>query len=402
MKAKITKRTVDNLVAGEKDAILWDAGLTGFGLRARPGGGRAYFVKYAIQRRHRWVTIGKHGAPWTPETARREAKRILGEVAAGRDPAAEKAAARAVATLDHVAEQFIAKHASTKRTGGEMARTLRVYVLPTLGRRLITEIKRRDIIELLDQVVTERGPSMANGVLSVTRSLFGWALARDIVPASPVAGVKKPGAVNRGSRILDDDEIRAVWCAAEALGYPFGPLVQLLMVTGQRRGEVAGMRRSEISADGTLWTLPAARAKNGVAHEVPLSGLAQAIIASCPLLGDCVFSSGRIGDHPFYSHARGKSAIDARTGAFVETWTLHDLRRTLRTRLSGLGVAVDVAEKTIGHIPQDVRHVYDLHRYRDEKREALELWAGLLRDILDPSRKVVPLRQRGRSQAPEA
>ncbi len=405
MQAKITKRVVDGLDAVGRDEIVWDAELPGFGVRARQGGGKYYLLKYRSGGRQRWYTIGRHGAPWTPEQARKAALRILGEVANGKDPAAVKAATRAAAkvepdTIETTAALFVEKYAKAKglRSTPETERIFRVYVNPVIGKRPIAEIRRREIIDLLDRIAAEHGPTMANRVLAAVRKMINWAVARDIIPASPMVGVQRPGVERRGTRILNDDEIRAVWRAAGGLGFPFGPLVQLLLVTGQRRNEVAGMRRAEIDETNAVWTIPAARTKNGLAHEVPLSTMAQEIIGAVPQLGDCVFSSGRSGDRPVSGFSKSKVALGARGCAFPEPWTLHDLRRTFRTRLSALAVSLDIAEKVVNHVPKDVRHVYDLHRYREEKRAALEAWAARLRMIIaepvDPSGRVVPLTRR--------
>lgn len=401
MQLKITKRAVDVVAPKDRDEILWDSEVPGFGLRARAKGGKFYVVKYRAGNRQRWMTIGRHGSPWTPEQARREAKRILGEVAGGKDPAASRAEARTVAkaepdTFEKTAWHFIERYAKKngRRSAPETERIFRVYVNPVIGKRPIADVRRREIIELLDKIADERGPIMANRTLAVVRKMFNWAAARDIVQASPVVGVQRPGAERRGTRILSDHEMRKIWEAAATLGFPFGPLIQLLLVTGQRRNEVAGMRRSEIDEPNAVWTIPAVRTKNGLAHEVPLSGLAGEILAALPVLGDCVFASGRAGDRPVSGFSKCKRALDASSGTFSEPWTLHDLRRTFRTRLSGLSVSSDVAEKVVNHVPKDVRHVYDLHRYREEKRAALEAWVVRLRGILEgPIPTVVELRR---------
>jgi integrase len=187
--------------------------------------------------------------------------------------------------------------------------------------------------------------------------------------------------------VLTDDELRAVWRAAGE--YPFGAFVKMLILTGQRRGEVAGMRWSEVNGD--LWTLPPERMKGDAAHEVPLSGMAVELLESLPHVGggDYVFST-TAGQRPISGFSKNKRRLRAGNG-----WTLHDLRRTVRTRLSGLGVPDLISELIIAHRRPELHAIYDLHTYREEKREALEKWAARLLSIVEPPPdNVVPLKER--------
>ena len=204
--------------------------------------------------------------------------------------------------------------------------------------------------------------------------MFNWALECDIVETSPCAGVRRPSAERARERVLDDDELRRVWHGAVALGFPWGSITQLLILTGQRRDEVAMMRWSEVDLGKRLWTLPSERVKNGKVHTVPLSDAAKAMLASIPRAGDYVFASPS-GGHP--SHSHGKILLDKAVGD-VAPWRFHDLRRTVASGLARLGVNLPVIEKILNHTSGSfagVVGVYQRHDFAAEKRAALELWA---------------------------
>jgi integrase len=186
-------------------------------------------------------------------------------------------------------------------------------------------------------------------------------------------------------RVLTDTELKAFWHATEAMGYPFGLLFQLLLLTGCRKMEIGGARWSEVDEDKALLTVPPERFKSEAQHLVPLSGSALAILKTLPHFekGDFLFSS-TFGDRPVTGFAGAKERLDALMGSELKPWRIHDLRRTVRTRLAGLRIADVVAEMVIGHGKRGLGRVYDQHRYIDEMREALELWANKLRDITEP------------------
>jgi integrase len=344
------------------------------------------------------------------ETARKIAIDLYSQAKAGGDPAARRRRERAsqADTIEAVGELFIEKYAKAKGRRGwrETERIFKVYVAPALGKRPIRAVKRRDIIDLLDGVAENNGPIMANRVLAAVRKLFNWAIARDILEASPVVGIEKPGEETSRDRILSDPEIRMVWKAAEALGCPYGHFAKALLLTGQRRSEVAAMRWQEVNDSEQVWTIPPERTKNKLAQEVPLVRPFADLLASIPRSGDCVFKTGRTGDNALNSFTLAKQRLDevisnlgqeateGRRNASDEVpglphWTLHDLRRTVRTRLSKLGVQPEIAERVIGHVPTGVRAVHDLHQFREEKRVALAIWAQSLANIIDPSDRVV-------------
>jgi integrase len=187
-------------------------------------------------------------------------------------------------------------------------------------------------------------------------------------------------------RVLSDDELRRVWLAAEQDTTPFGAFVRFVLLTATRRSEAGGLRRSELSPDGTVWTIPGARYKSGLDTVIPLSKAAQAIVEAQPVLaGDFVFSA--TGRNPLGDFAKAKAVFDRACG--VTGWTIHDLRRTGRTLLSRAGISPDVAERCLGHALIGVRGVYDRFEYADEKRHAFEALAALVARIVHPPKAKV-------------
>jgi integrase len=415
--AGLTERAVSAARARASEVFLWDGQLPGFGVRIKPAslknpdGVKTFFLQYRVGPQTRRIKIGRHPA-LRVENARKIAVDLLGQVNAGGDPSGQRRNERAsqADTVEAIAGLFIEKYAKAKGRRGwrETERIFRVYVVPTLGKRPIRTVKRRDIIDLLDAVAENNGPIMANRVLAAVRKLFNWAIARDILDASPVVGIEKPGEETSRDRVLSDAEIRRVWNAAETLGYPYGHFAKALLLTGQRRSEVAAMRWQEVNDSEQVWTVPPERTKNKLAHEVPLARPLADLLVSIPRSGDYVFKTGRTGDKPLNSFTLAKQRFDAATSNLGQEatkgrrnasdevpslphWTLHDLRRTVRTRLSKLGVQPEIAERVIGHVPTGIRAVYDLHQFREEKRAALAIWAQSLANIIDPSDKVVAL-----------
>ena len=276
----------------------------------------------------------------------------------------------------------------TKRENGALwaaatERYLAREILPRLGAKRIGEIRRADVREMLNEI-TDRSPTTANRVLAVTRRLFNWAVEEEIIAASPIGKIKATKETSR-DRVLADDEIRLVWRAFDRIGAPFGVVGKLLLLTGARRTEVAEMRWSEVDMAARVWTVPAARSKNKVAHTIPLSDQAIEILKGLKRVeskGDFVFTFGRVAVQGF---ARKKieldAAITADNGAPIAGWTYHDLRRTLATNLQKLGVRLEVTEAVLGHTSGSragIVGVYQRHDWAQEKHAALEAWSLVL------------------------
>jgi integrase len=233
----------------------------------------------------------------------------------------------------------------------------------------------------------------ARHAFGAARRLFDWLVARDVLAESPCERVKAKdvhGSPEARTRVLDDDEVGRVWAAAGAPPYPYGPLVRMLMLTGQRRDEIAAARWGEVDLEHGLLTIPPERMKGNVGHVVPLTPKAIEILDGLPRFaaGDFVFA-GQSGERPFSGFSKAKRRLDSEIGE-IKPFTLHDLRRTVRTRLAELGVTPFVGELVIGHTQKGVHAVYDLHRYEEEKREALERWERRLLAIVGEGEPAAP------------
>lgn len=413
---RISKRSVDALVGRPGRTILWDGEVRGFGVVVMPSGIKSYIVNYrARDGRYRRMTLGQHGR-LTPDEARRIARKHLGEVADGRDPAAERLAQRneTRTQFSAVAEEFIVKHVRKARSTRETERVIRTYLLPPFGRKQIADIKRREISVFLDEMESGRfraadgrflgGPVMADRALAVLRKLMNWYAVRDDDFISPIVrGMARTKPKERArDRVLSDDEIRALWAGVDidrsddgsrAATLVWSGLVRLLLLTGQRREEVAQMRFSEIDDCGT-WTIPAERYKTGRPNIVPLSAAALSIVRAQEKItgSDLVFTTN--GLTPFSGFSKAKKRLDvamlhdlrdfSRLKAIhsLSEWRLHDLRRTARTLMVRAGVRPDVAERVLGHAIPGIAGVYDRYSYLEEKRGALERLAAVVEKII--------------------
>jgi integrase len=346
-------------------------------------GAASWALRYRINGHNKKWTIGRH-----PEidlkAARQMGREALVQIATGGDPAAEKQTARAAARApaDDLAEiaveQFIRRHVRPLKSARATERLVRREILaPWKGRRL-SEISRRDVHKLIDGVLDRPAPVLANRVRTHLKRFFAWAVERDIVQSSPVDQVRTPTAETPRDRVLDDAELLALWTETVALGDPFGPVLQLLILTGQRLGEVSGMRWSEIDLATRLWTLPATRVKNGKRHTIPLSPQALAILESTPRILGCDFVFTANGKTAVVGFSKIKRRLDDRLPSDMPPWRLHDLRRSAATGLARLGVDIAVIERVLNHTSGTFRGAvgtYQRHGFDDERRVALDRWA---------------------------
>jgi integrase len=402
--AKLTIRSVEAIKPGPERREIADSFLPGFYIVVQPSGARSWAVRYRHQGVPRKHTLGSF-PQIDLKTARALASKALRAVAEGRDPGREKIAARAakIDSVDRVVEEFLERHvrrSNRPRTGQETERLLRQHVLPRWRGRMVHEITRRDVLDILDRVVDGGAPIAANRVLAAVRKFFNWCVARDILAASPCAGVKPPSAERARDRVLSDDELRLVWAAAEKLGGTFGPLVKLLALTGQRRDEVARMRWEEADIENRLWTLPAERTKNNKPHEVPLSERTLAVLKKLPhaAASPFVFTTNG-GASPASSYSKNKRRLDALLPADMPPWRLHDLRRTCASGMARLGINLPVIEKVLNHASGSfagIVGVYQKYSFADEKRAALEAWGNFVTALVEgkPASKVVRLREK--------
>ena len=384
-KRPLTDRAVTALKAGPKARLVWDAIVPGFAVRVGGTGAKSFLLVARFGSPNPTArSLGKVGAI-TLEDARARAREWLKLLASGVDPAqAAKAAQRD--TLGAVCDEYLAREGSKLRSVGWVRSTLERLVLPTLGPRQIAEVRRSDVIRLLDAIEDSRGPVMANRTLAILGRVMNWHAGRSDDYSSPIIrGMARRKEVAR-DRILTDEELRAVWLATTPEPPVYSAFVRFLLLTAARRNEVAKMTWAEV-ADG-VWTLPAGRNKTAVELVRPLSAAALGVLTGLPRIGPWTFT--RTGSASLSGLARFKIVLDRASG--TQGWTLHDLRRTSRSLMSRAGVPSDVAERCLGHMLPGMRKVYDRHAYREEMLRAYEALAALIARIVDPQPNVVAIR----------
>lgn len=426
MTEKLTKRAVDAIVPGKAVRFAWDGGdggVKGFGLKTMPTGRKTFLLVYRFPRgrtgRVRRYTIGTYGDDLTVDQARKRALELRAEIARNVDPMAtlqmERRAAEALKkapkrSVEAICNEFVARYAKPRnRSWRETERILKRHVVTAWGKRQITEITRSDVNELLDEIEDKSGAPMATAVLAQVRKMFNWHATRDEKFNSPIVkGMARTSPKKQQRRrFLTDDEIRVVWRALDQCPSPYRQLVRFLLLTAQRRSEVAEMRHDELTGD--LWTIPPERYKTDRTLLVPLSPFAREQIednGELADLGDFVFTT--TGDKPFSGFSKAKAALDAavdrilteRSGkskvAPMKHWVLHDLRRTAKTLMQRADVRPDISERVLGHTIGGVEGTYDQHEYLVEKRDALNALASeVMRILKETPSNVVPMSRRG-------
>ncbi len=374
-----------------------DAGQRGLKVRIYTTGNKAFRFHYRDRsgdKKRKFITYGDI----TLERARKLAAEDQDLLSRGIDPVEDRRRAEAKAagadSVRAVFERYLQLGTAGLRTAANRRRTIERLVYPAIGHMPIGELRRGDIVRLLDKVAEDSGPVMADKALAFVRKALRWHCIRDdnfVSPIVPGMARIKPAERAR-SRVLEDDELVRVWKASEA-GGPFAGLVRFLLLTAARRAEAADLTWSEVS--GADWTLP--RHRNKVNRDLvrPLSAAAQAVIAAQPRVAGCPYIFTTNGRKPLRGFAGLKAAFDKRCGIAVN-WTLHDLRRTARSLMSRAGVNSDHAERCLGHVIGGVRGVYDRHEFYDEKRQAYEALAAQVGRIVNPRPNVVALRGRKR------
>src|SRR5262245_10704341 len=396
---RLTTKSIEHLKPAAQRREIPDSGCRGLYLIVQSSGARSWALRYRFDRRPTKLTLGSWPAVSLAD-ARAAATQALRELAGGNDPAAarKEASVRAAAakadTVVAVCEEYLKREGHRLRTVDQRVSTLRRLIYPVIGDRPISEVRRSEIVRLLDRIEDGSGQRTADATLSVLRRIFGWhALRADDFNSPIVRGMTRQDAkAHRRTRTLTDPELRSVWQATKAEElHPYGALVRLALLTSARRGELAGLRWDEIDGNG-VWTLPAARSKTGVTVTRPLSKAALEIIEARPRFAGCDFIFTANGITPIRSFSDPKEKLDA--AANVTGWRFHDLRRTARSLLSRAGINVYIAERCLGHAMAPIRDTYDKHRYLDEMRHAFEALATLIGRILNPQGDVIPLWRR--------
>lgn len=443
MRDKLTKRTVDAAKPDTRDLFIWDTELKGFGLKVTSAGRKVYLIQYRMpepgkplnQTTPRRYTIGEHGSPWTPDKARDRADKLLKLVDEGQDPAqlerAERQSeedrrkeeeARQKGTLRTGLEDFLARRVRGKLVKARAVESLLHAKIPAewLDRQA-NEIHSEDIQAAVDNLIAANLPGAAREFRKHLHGLFTFLRTRPKtyrMTENPVASVSVDVAYISRKRVLEDGELVEVWKAAEAIGAPFGPMVKMLILTGQRLREVGEAEWREISSDG-LWTIAADRAKNGKEHIVHISPQAQAVLDALPRIDITDEAGGGTRPSPYLFTTTGKTPISgfskakthidkaiakariAAAGPDADTmppWTFHDLRRTLATGAARMGIAPHIVEKVLNHNPkalQGVAGIYNRFEYLPERQAALEAWGRHMVRLVagkEEASNVVPMR----------
>ncbi|MFG1299302.1 integrase arm-type DNA-binding domain-containing protein [Xanthobacter sp. V3C-3] len=409
MAAHLTVRGIDALKPTISRQEIADGYLTGLYLIVQPSGAKSWAVRYRSKGKPRKHTLGAYPGVKLAD-ARILAAQVMTAVADGRDPSAEKKQAKREAAegfkddVMSVVEAYLERQAQKHLRKSSLRRVeglLSNDVIAAWKGRSIKSITKRDVNELLDAAIKRGATVTANRLLAVVRHFFNWCVERDLIEKSPIAGIKAPTAEKSRERILSDEELGLVWKASDRLGWPFGPFVHLLILTGQRRDEVAGMRWSELDIANATWTIPRERVKNDKAHVVPLSPEAVAIIEGLPRMkdgeADSAFVFTTTGKTAISGFSKAKASLDKaitkllkredeetskneeEEAPSIPDWRLHDLRRTMTSGMARLGVPVHVVEKLLNHTSgtfSGIVSVYQRHEYADEKRQASEAWGS--------------------------
>jgi integrase len=388
---KLTARTVAGLVmpAGKTDHFEWDDELKGFGFRLRLGAAGKVLRSWVCQYRRlggqtRRLLLGSAEAVGA-EFARTMARKALGKVANGADPQAERVDRRAKDrhTFKAVVDDFLAmkRRDVRPRTYTELVRYLSGPYFKPLHSLPLDQITKRDVANRLNHITLESGSIVAARARSQISALFSWAMAHGGCEANPTIGTVRPKVSQPRERVLDDSELARVWHAC--LDDDYGRIVRLLICTGCRRQEIGSIAWSEIDLGRDVWVLPAARSKNGRQHVLPIMPMMRTIIEAVPRIAsrDQMFGTRRSG---FTNWQRGKAALDRRSG--VENWCVHDVRRSVATRMADLGIGPHIVEEILNHRSghrSGPAGIYNRSRYTSEVKSALGVWESHLRGLID-------------------
>lgn len=374
---KITDVYIRSPVPKDAQYEVSDPLVANFHIRVSPKGTKSFGLYYRVRGKRKRLVFGQF-SQLSLKNARELARIAQRDIAEGRDPLAEKHRDREQRVSNEfsaVVSMYIENHAKVfTRTWPETQRVLNNAFVLRWGSVSLHDIDKGMVIKRLREIRVEHGPSASNHAFSYIRAFFNWCLAHDEIAYSPCSGLRRPAMVQSRERVLSDDELRAVWSASNVLGYPFGPFVQLLVLTGQRLSEVANLRWNDLDIGERIWTQVSN--KSDSVHIVPLALPVIQILQGLPKLHvEFVFPARGSSNRPISGFSKWKKELDKEAG--VRDWWLHDLRRTSATKMAQLGVEPHVTEHVLNHSSQMLRGVagvYNRYSYVKEKRQALELW----------------------------
>lgn len=385
---RLTKSAIDGLPVLSKETLYWDAGLPGFGVKVTPKGRKVFIVMYRLAgagSRLRKFTIGPYGRITLP-MARGQAQKIFAARLDGRDPAEEKKQSRRrliVDRIDELVETYIREHVAQAKSWRTTSNRLRRDLIAHWGTKSIHEIRKRDVSDLVG-LIAQRNAHAGHRLLKTLKTFFRWCVGRAIIDFSPAEGIVSTYREASRDRLLTDEELAPIILAARQMQSPYGGIIELLALTGQRRNEVAQLRWDELDEKARIWSIPGTRTKNEKTHIVHLSEQAWQVIQSRPK-GTYVFATS--GTKPYSAFAKGKEAIDELCG--ISGWRVHDLRRTVVSGMARLGVPPHVADKILNHQAgtiSGVAAVYQRHDFLAERKEALDRWGAHVEQIVEAFR----------------
>jgi integrase len=367
---RLTDTFIRSLKAKPQRYDIFDASQPGFGVRVATSGALSWVLLTRQKGTRKRVTIGRYPA-LSLSKARELARAAQSEIQEG--TFGQK---KAPMTFSAAIEDWYVREQRARKSFSQVEQAMALHVLPYLGRHEFDQVTKADLMRVVDRVADQGKFTQANRVRAFITRFFNWAVERDLVAVSPATSLPKPAVEISRDRVLSMIELHAVWQTAEQMGVPFGRIVQMLILTAQRRDEVAGMRWSELDLERARWVISKDRAKNGKAHIVHLSSQAIAILASLPKREGCDFVFSTTGQTAVSGFSRAKAAIDVRSG--VTGWRLHDLRRSVATYMADdLKVAPVVVDRILNHITGSLRGVaavYQRSEFLADRKVALETW----------------------------
>ena len=388
---KLVSKALTNLAVRkarpkDKRYDLYDAALRGFGVRVATSGAKTWFVMRRVNGRMIRHTIGRY-PEWSLAEARGKASEALKRMASGEPPGAPTGE-----FFEIVLDEWFKRDQAKNRSVGDVRNAMAKHVLPAFGGRSIDSIRKADVLRLIDKIVDSGAPVQANRVLAYLRRFFNWCIERDLLRNNPAAGVKAPAKEVSRERVLSLGELQALMVAAARIGYPWGPMVKLLVLTSQRLEEVAGAPWQEFDLERAEWSIPGPRTKNRRPQLVHLSGAAQAVIQELPRFEEQPWLFSTTGKGPVKGFSKAKVKFDKESG--VTGWTFHDIRRSFATHATErLGISPVVVDKVQNHVTgalRGVAAVYQRGEYLEQRKVAMSAWAEFLAGL--QAENVTPLR----------
>ena len=374
----LTELTIRKAKPADKRYDLFDASARGLGLRVAISGTKSWFIMRRFNGRMLRITFGRY-----PEislaNARLKVPEVLREMADGRTQGQRK-----TDLFKIVLEEWLKKDQAKNKSVHQVKMAMYLHALPALGNMSVTSITKRDVNKMIDKVVDAGSPVAANRILAYTKRFFSWCKERDILDQSPVEAIKLPSKENDRDRVLNLGEIKSFWISCDKMGYPWGPVFQLLLLTGARLKEVSQASWSEISISDRKLDLPGSRTKNERAHQIQLSVQTLKILLSLPKIEGQDFLFSTNGKTPVSGFSKVKKRLDILCG--VANWRFHDLRRSFATHSSEkLSVSPVIVDKILNHRTGQVRGVtavYQRGEYLAERREALQKWGDYIERLV--------------------